>query len=189
METIIAGRFNTWEQANITTLAVLNITGILRGDICTFYVGPPGQHAAYPVGGDQHSDPDANEAHNKSMTGSAIGAGVGGLASLPAGPAAAATGALVGAYAGSLVGSLQGMLKPEEHSTQTENPSRASGVMVAIRIRESFGAESSLIHTLERHGAEDIEKTEGEWRDGEWLDFDPVKPPHLLPGSIKPARS
>lgn len=188
METIIAGRFNTWEQANTTTLALLNITGILKEDICTFYVGPPGQHATYPVGGDQHSDPDAHEAHNKSLAGSAIGAGLGGLASLPAGPAAAATGAVVGAYAGSLVGSLQGMLKPEEHSDQTENTGRPSGIILAIRIREPFGAESSLVHILERHGAEDIEKTEGEWHDGEWLDFDPVKPPNLLVSRNKPVR-
>jgi hypothetical protein len=73
METIIAGRFDTWDQAERTTLALLNLTGLRKEDICTFYNGPPGQHASYPIGGDQDADPEANKAHNKSMAGSAIG--------------------------------------------------------------------------------------------------------------------
>lgn len=184
METIIAGRFDTWDQAERTTLALLNLTGLRKEDICTFYNGPPGQHASYPIGGDQDADPEANKAHNKSMAGSAIGAGLAGLAALPAGPAAAATGAVVGAYAGSLVGSLQGMIKSE----QTGTPIRASGVIVATRIMETFGAENSLIQILEQHGALDVEKTEGLWRNGEWVDFDPIIPPRLLhptrPGNV-----
>ncbi len=181
METIIAGRFDTWDQAERTTLALLNITGIRKEDICTFYIGPPGQHASYPIGGDQDADPEANKAHNKSMAGGAIGAG---LAALPAGPAAAATEAVVGAYAGSL----QGMIKSDDHPEQTGTPIRASGVIVATRIMETFGAENSLIQILEQHGALDIEKTEGLWRNGEWVDFDPVIPPRLLhpnkPGNV-----
>ncbi len=109
METILSGRFDTWDKAECSVQDLLNIASVSRQDISTFYVGPAGHHAAYPIGGDQRSDPAAENAHNKSMLGGAIGAGIAGLATLPAGPAAVATGAVVGAYTGSLAGSLQGM--------------------------------------------------------------------------------
>lgn len=175
-ETIIAGRFDTWEKAEEATQALLNANAdaIDKEDICTFYVGPHGQHATYPIGGDQHIDPGADEAHNKSMVGSAIGAGLAGLATLPAGPVAAATGAVVGAYTGSLVGSLQGMHEKDEHAVHS------AGVMLAVKIDAASAPEATVIHILRQQGAQDIEKTEGHWRDGEWTDFDPVTAPRLL---------
>ncbi len=180
METILSGRFDTWDKAAKTAQALLNITGVSKEDICTFYVGPAGHHAAYPIGGDQYSDPAAEGAHHNSMLGGAIGAGIAGLATLPAGPAAIATGAVVGAYTGSLVGSLQGMDDHTDNPDPSDNPTRASGVIIAIRIAEPSDAEGSVVHSLEQRGAQDIEKTEGQWRNGEWVDFDPVRPPHLL---------
>lgn len=179
METIIAGRFDTWEKAEETTQALLNAKAVGKEDICTFYVGPPGHHASYPIGGDQHTDPDAGEAHNKSIVGGAVGAGLAGLATLPAGPAAAATGAVVGAYAGSLVGSLQGMHEKDDHPHQAKTM-RSAGVMLATKINAATAAEAAVVHILRQQGAQDIEKTEGEWRNGEWADFDPVAPPRLL---------
>ena len=32
-------------------------------------------------------------------------------------------------------------------------------------------------YALERYGAHDIERTEGEWQAGNWTDFDPRIPP------------
>ena len=99
-------------------------------------MGPPGQHATFPIGGDEHTDPGAGDADNKGITGSAIGAG---LAALPAAPIAAATGAVVGAYAGSLLGSLQGMHEKdvsERHAEPPPPPCRSRSL-------------SKLIHYLE----------------------------------------
>ena len=33
---------------------------------------------------------------------------------------------------------------------------------------------------LRAHGAKDIERASGMWRDGDWVDFDPVASPHLV---------
>ena len=85
METILSGRFDTWDKAAKTAQALLNITGVSKEDICTFYVGPAGHHAAYPIGGDQQADPAAEDAHHNSMLGGAIGAGIAGLAILASG--------------------------------------------------------------------------------------------------------
>lgn len=180
METIIAGRFDTWEKAEKATQALSDAHDIKTENICSFYVGPPGQHATFPIGGDEHTDPGAGDAHNKGVTGSAIGAGLAGLAALPAGPVAAATGAVVGAYAGSLLGSLQGMHEKDDSEPSGEPLRRSAGVFVAVKIDATSENESVVIKTLESEGAQDIEKTEGRWRSGEWVDFDPVTPPRLI---------
>jgi hypothetical protein len=52
---------------------------------------------------------------------------------------------------------------------------RAPGQMVAIRV-DRPGTESRAIETLRRYGAREIERTEGEWRAGDWKDFDPRVP-------------
>ena len=182
MDTIIAGRFDTWEKAETATLALFNEAHIDKEYISTFYVGPPGQHGTYPIGGDQHADPDAEQAHNKGVTGSGIGAGLAGAAALPAGPLAVATAAAVGAYAGSLLGSLKGMDENDERAQSPDNVGRSAGVMVAVRINPESSEADSVIRTLKQQGAQDIEKTEGQWRAGEWFDFDPVASPRLVNG-------
>ncbi|WP_124705500.1 hypothetical protein [Sulfuriferula multivorans] len=82
-----------------------------------------------------------------------------------AGPAAVATGAVVGAY----TGSLQGMDDETDNPHPSDLPTRASGVIVAIRVEEPCNAEDRVVQSLERAGAQDIEKTEGamaQWRMG-----------------------
>lgn len=180
MDTIIAGRFETWEKAEAAAQTLFSDSNIDPESLCKFYVGPPGHHAAYPIGGDQDADPDADHAQNKGAKASAIGAGIAGAAALPAGPLAAATAAAVGAYTGSLVGSLSGM-EDEDGNPQSRNPAiRSAGVMVAIKILPESSEADSVIRALKQQGAQDIEKTEGEWRDGQWFDFDPVAPPKLV---------
>lgn len=180
METIIAGRFDTWEKSEKAIQALSDAHDIKAEDTCSFYVGPAGQHATFPIGGDEHTDPGAGDAHNKGITGGALGAGVAGLAALPAGPIAAATGAVVGAYAGSLLGSLQGMHEKDVSERHAEPLRRSAGVLVAVKIDALSGNEPDVIQTLEAQGAQDIEKTEGQWRSGEWVDFDPVAPLRLI---------
>ena len=82
----------------------------------------------------------------------------------------------VAAYTGSLIGAMGGM--QDEQSAQLPNL-RPAGVILAVRIARP-GSEKFVIGDLRTGGAEDIEKAEGEWRDGDWVDFKPVQEPHLV---------
>ena len=153
-----------------------------------FYVGPPGQHDTFPVGGDHDTDAKSTEAHHEGLKGAAIGAGVG-LAAAAAGPAGAvvAAAAGMGAYAGALLGALQGM---EENASNenTDRTVRKAGVMVAVNVLEE-NTERTATQVLELFGAQNIEKSLGEWGHGEWIDFDPSSPPHLIdaPSPVQPS--
>jgi len=37
-----------------------------------------------------------------------------------------------------------------------------------------------VVELLQRMGATDIERAEGIWRNGDWVDFDPLAPPQLV---------
>lgn len=89
MATIIAGLFETLAEAEKAETALKN-ADFEKSDVSAFALNPAGQHALYPIGGDQDADPGAKEAH----VGAASGAIVGGAAALGLGAAAmAATGA------------------------------------------------------------------------------------------------
>lgn len=178
MATIIAGRFDNFETAG-KAMETLKQRSFNAEDLNIFYVGPPGQHDCFPVGGDHDADTKSTEADNEGLKGAAIGAGVG-LAAAAAAPAVAVVAAAVGvgAYTGALMGALQGM----EENTSNKDPDNAvrkAGVMVAVN---ALAENSQRIATqvLELFGAQNIEKSIGEWRHGEWTDFDPSSPPHLL---------
>ena len=51
--------------------------------------------------------------------------------------------------------------------------SRLGGVMLSVRIANPVN-EKRVIATLRAKGAADIEQAHGEWRDGDWADFNPV---------------
>jgi hypothetical protein len=178
MSTIIAGRFETLEKAEQAIQVLMSSESLESENICTFYVGPPGQHATHPLGGDHTTDSHSTEAHTEGMKGGAIGAGVVGLAALAAGPVAAVAGAAVGAYVGSLAGALSGM-NEDEATAQGGQVVRHAGVMVATRIADTTD-EASVVRTLEQQGAQDVEMTQGQWRHGAWVDFDPASPPRLI---------
>jgi hypothetical protein len=55
METIVAGRFETFEQAE-AAVRDLTMEGFRREDASAFFVNPPGQHAQFPIGGDQYAE-------------------------------------------------------------------------------------------------------------------------------------
>jgi hypothetical protein len=172
MVPIVAGRFDNISQTE-KLRAELSVRGIPPEDISLFHVNPPGQHGAFPIGGDQHKDPGAKDADKSAGAGAAAGAAVG-LAGAVAGPVGAVAGVAVGAYTGAFSGALGGM--------NDDKYARPSGVMVAIRVPDSEYAESAAFELLERHGAQDIEKAHGTWQDGEWKDFNPLAPPQLLLG-------
>jgi hypothetical protein len=197
MTPIIAGRFEQEAQAEAAVVA-LRRGGFDADDVTVFFVNPAGQHATYPIGGDRDASPGAKHAYSGALKGVAVGTAVGvgvGLAASPAlGPAAVVAGAGVGAYAGSLVGALGNMeekpawAKPDEQvvervATTDARPDtacvRSSGIFVAVRAL-AFPKRVAAVNVLRAEGAQDIERADGTWQAGQWIDFDPLKPPLLV---------
>jgi len=199
MTPIIAGRFEQEAQAE-GAAAALRHGGFDAADVTVFFVNPAGQHATYPIGGDRDPWPGAKHAHSGALKGAAIGTAVGvgvGLAASPLmGPAAVVAGAGAGTYAGSLVGALGKMeekpapAKPDEHVVapaatvaapmDADTASvRSSGIFVAVRAVE-FAKRVAAVNVLGANGAQDIERADGTWQAGQWIDFDPLKPPLLV---------
>jgi hypothetical protein len=100
----------------------------------------------------------------------------------------------VGAYAGSLGGALGKMeekpaaAKPDEHVVEavvtSDAPTdaarvRSSGIFVAVRAVD-FAKRVAAVNALGAKGAQDIERADGTWQAGRWIDFDPLKPPLLV---------
>lgn len=181
METIVAGRFETFDQAE-QAVRHLVAEGFRREDASAFFVNPPGQHAQFPIGGDEYANANASGAGPGAVAGAMAG-GAAGLAAALAVPGlnvAILLGVIgVGAYTGSLAGTLArlGSRKPLEESEAT--PGRSAGVLVAVRAL-SEGAEDVAVEILRQEGALDIEHAKGVWQDGEWKDFDPVAPIQLV---------
>ena len=182
MERIIAGRFETKSAADAVAAALAPYVD--SGDICIFHNNPPGQHDAFPVGGDEDEDPGATGA-DKSSAGTAVAAGLtAGAIGAVGGPVTALVAAAVGAYAGSLAGAVDGM---GDHGKKPHAPHRRpAGVMLAIRIAKPED-DTRVIDALRAGGAADIEQAHGEWRDGDWVDFNPVARPHLVESASPPA--
>lgn len=170
MTPIVSGHFDTVAQAE-AAVSELHRAGLNAEEINLFFNGPPGQHGAFPLGGDEHADPEARGAEHSTMLGTAIGAGIGVVAGAIAGPIGAAAGAAVGGYAGSLAGTMAGLGREGEDERR-----RPAGVIVAVDARRE-GMEARSMELLRQAHAERVEVTEGEWRQGEWADFDPVAPP------------
>ena len=193
MTPIIAGRFEQSSQAE-EAVAALRKRGFGTEDVTVFFVNPPGQHARYPIGGDRDASPGAKHAQSGALKGVALGSAVGvgvGIAAAPLlGPAAVLAGAAAGAYAGSLSGALGDMeekpsaAKPESEIVepvavtgspeQTSRP-RVGGMLVAVRAVE-FATRVDAVNVLRAEGAHDIERADGTWQGGHWVDFDPLKP-------------
>ena len=179
MERIIAGRFQTKLDAD--TVAALIAQYVDTSDICIFHNNPPGQHDVLALGGDEDADPGA-EGAGTSAAGAAIAAGLAaGAVGALAGPVVALAAAGIGAYSGSLLGAVDGLGNQDGMSHPQER--RPGGVMLSVRI---IGAvdERRVIATLYANGAADIEQAQGEWRDGDWTDFNPVAAPNLVKGLV-----
>lgn len=186
--TIIAGNFEDNTRATDAVKALID-RGAASTQVCVFFLNPPGQHAIYGIGG-RNESPGARQ----SDTGALKGAAVGGAAGLGLGAAAAATTAAlgpiaalaalgVGAYTGSLVGALSksGTHAEREAGEPKKPPPRHAGMVVAVNISEKM-TEERAIEVLREHGARDIERAKGTWRDGKWEDFDPSSAPQLVQG-------
>ena len=184
MTTIIAAMFDTVHKAEDAMGKLLGEFG--AKDVCTFANNPPGQHDIFPIGGDEDKDPGSKHAEGDAGKGAAVGLGTGAaIGAVVGGPPGAAVGAGIGAYLGSLTGALHGM---EGRGTVEDPVRRPAGIVVAVKI-ESSKAEQSAISILQTYGAIHVEKAEGQWNDGDWIDFDPLSAPVMVHENSEPALS
>ena len=178
MDRIIAGRFETKAKADVAAAAIVRYVD--RADICIFHNNPPGQHGTSHVPEIKAVTEEENpglEADNKSAVATAITAGLAaGAVGLVGGPVVALAAAGVAAYTGSLVGAMGGM--QDAQSQQLPNL-RPAGVILAVRISRETN-EKYVLRDLNTSGAKDIEQAEGKWRDGDWVDFNPIQEPNLI---------
>jgi len=174
MSRIVAGRFDRSIDADAALEALMR-NGFMRDEVDAFYVGPPGQNARLPIGGDVHSDAGTVGAGRYGAIGAVVGLAVGliigSLIGMHAVLLACGLGALMGAFAGVMM-SLHGA-SPRESTP--EHPIEArGGRMIAVRVDRS-DTERLAIEALRSNNARDVGRTEGEWRNG-WTDFDPRTP-------------
>jgi len=73
MSHIVAARFDRSIDADAAIEALKN-EGFAGSEIESFYVAPPGQHGAHPLGGDSHSDAGARFGGRGALAGALIGA-------------------------------------------------------------------------------------------------------------------
>ncbi len=176
MSNIVAAEFEGFEAARAARRA-LRDEGFAPSRTSMFYLNAGGQHARFPVGGDQYADPEAQGAGKGALAGAALG-GVAGLAlgiatTAVVGPIAVVGGLAVGAYVGSLAGTV-GWLGQGRKRSQPLN--RPAGVVVAAFAPTPEEREHAA-SVLQRHRPRAIEQADGTWQDGTWKDFDPVSIP------------
>ncbi len=180
MSTIIAGLYGHLAPAE-EAISHLQHAGVSPTDITMFALNSPGQHDRYPIGGDSDESPGARQADS----GATAGAVLGGVAGIAAGAvAAAAVGPLaiplvagVGAYTGSLVG---GLNATDDGPIREEEYLRTAGTMVAVNASSSDVAVETIARILKESGALEVERAEGQWANGAWSDFDPLRPPQRV---------
>ncbi|HET7731561.1 MAG TPA: hypothetical protein VFK48_16175 [Usitatibacter sp.] len=182
MTTIIAGGFDVYSKTQLA-LQRLREAGVAEENLCEFRVNPAGEHDRTIVGGDRAESPGSRHADAGATKGAAIGAAVGvaaGIAATPlVGPAAIVAGAGVGGYTGSLVG---GMKETESEHSPDHSEVRPAEAMIAVNVGAGTIAADDVVRIFEECGAHQVERAEGTWSDGQWADFDPVRPPQLIGG-------
>jgi len=179
MERIIAGRFETKGIADAA--AVLLTQYIDSADICIFHNNPAGQHDAPERGQDDGVDAGSEDA-GKSAAGTAAAAGIAaGAVGALAGPVVALAAAGTGAYIASLHGAVNELGNDDDPSAPPEY--RRGGIMLAVRLADPAN-EQRVVATLRAEGAADVEQADGQWEDGDWVDFDPFAPPQLVGNAV-----
>jgi hypothetical protein len=175
MSNIVAAEFEGFEAAQAARRALRE--GFAPSRTSMFYLNPGGQHASFPIGGDQYADPQTKGAGKGALAGAALGGVAGlalGIAVTPILGPLVVGGLAAGAYAGSLAGAVGRRGKRE---TRPEPPAnRPAGVVVAA-FAPTVAEREHATSVLERHGPRAIEHAEGIWKDGTWADFDPVSIP------------
>jgi hypothetical protein len=174
MAHIVAGLFEDQVAAD-QALKSLRERGVAANDMNTFIVNPPGMHHGLPLGGDEAADKEARGGEEGAVRGAAIGGAAGVAAGLLAAPLGGPVGIAAGIGAGAFVGALAGAASSMGDETKHEPTARPGGVMVAVNVEHVPAAE--VVEQMRASAAKLIEVEEGDWRDGTWRDFDPVRPP------------
>lgn len=205
MKTLIVGRFVRYDQGE-TAAYELQQAGFSTDEMSLFYINPQGQHDLHWLGGDEDESAGTHDAGSNAVASAAGGGGIGGLIGLAAlpvlGPAGPLLGAAVGAYTGSLVGALGGMKRSEvaveivarnannlpapepamqrdaeisPTSEADEVAARQPGVMLAVAV--ATAEQRADAETILRRYAYQIQQSEGDLRNGDWIDFDPLATP------------
>jgi len=179
MGNIIAGRFDQQTSAEDARTELLR-AGFNEQQVSTFFLSPSGQHDLTPIGGDEAKSHGAEHSERGIARGGLAGGAVGaviGVAAMPViGPVAPVVGALVGAHVGDLAGSLS---ETDDDGSDATFPCRHSGMMVAVATTTQE-EEDAAIRVLRTINARDIERAEGTIANGDWQDFDPRLPLHLV---------
>jgi len=187
MSTIIAGGFAVLTDAEAAVARLLEL-GVTRDEMCKYRVNPAGEHNALPGGGDHDASEGAKHADRGAVKGAAIGAAVGlaaGAAATPLlGPAGVAAGVGIGAYTGSLLGGLKSIDREPQPGRDVVRPAET---LLAVNADDTPCTEADIVRVFEECGAMQVERAYGQWVDGEWADFDPLSPPHLIGGRDKDA--
>lgn len=163
MATIIAGRLQLQHDAEAAVEQLIQ-AGFVPDKVTSFYVNPPGQHAAYPIGGDRYQSPDTEEEPSKNTRFKEAMIEV--------------TEAVIGADAHTA----HEKAHAAEHSAVEHAHTlrlRAAGMLVAVELIDPTYQEQAIA-VFKQLGANHIEKAEGEISDSEWFDFDPLSEPCYL---------
>jgi len=177
MARILAGTYDNASRAGAAMRALL-AAGVPHDRLATFHNNPPGQHGIYPIGGDEHADPEARGVGRRAAAGAGIGAGIGaGVGAAVGGPLGAAAGTSVGALAGALAGTYTGLKHNADVHPRTLDR-RPAGIVVAVAAPAEI-SDDRVFSILKANEPLALEESEGEVRNGEWKDFDPLAAPRL----------
>ncbi|MBN3757757.1 hypothetical protein G3N95_32875 [Paraburkholderia sp. Tr-20389] len=182
MSLIVAARFTTFPAAESAAKRLFR-SGFLEEDVSLFFVNPRGQHARFPIGGDENKDAAATDAPKGAGIGVTIGAvagavvGVGIFTAFSAPVLVSAIAAGVGAYIGSLIGAMYRTRGGGKsiHAERAHHETRDSGVLLAVHVTPD--SQHTAAHVLREAGGAAIERATGRWQRGRWADFDPTRPP------------
>lgn len=189
MKTLIVGHYGQQTEADNAARELLR-AGFHPSGLGIFYYNPQGQHATYPIGGDENESPGTHQAKGGAVRGAVGGVGAGtlvGAATIPVlGPAAPLFGAAVGAYTGSLVGALKNMEESDEDASPppqagtraTPAEPRKAGIMLAVAV--ATADERQVAVEVLGARADEVEEAQGTLQNGDWVDFDPLAPRKLL---------
>ncbi|MDR6582515.1 hypothetical protein HBH1_01710 [Herbaspirillum sp. BH-1] len=188
MGSIIAARFELQDEAARAVKALVD-AGFARERISSFFVNPAGQHDRFAVGGDRDKSPGAEETDKGAAAGVAAGAGAGAVAGVAAAPVAGPLGPVLGGLVGGHLGGLVGSLSATDDDPV---PRRVAGMLVAVQLDESadvvdsadFALEQRAMRVLQDLQGTDLERAEGQIRDGDWIDFDPLIAPQWVQGGV-----
>ena len=151
----------------------------------TAFTSPrPASTPSLLLGGDAYSDAGARQGGRGAAFGVVAGALIGGIAgfvlnqllALPYVWVGVLLGAALGAYVGSLAGAMKKLHGGRRDEATPEHPVESRGGRMIAVLAERPGTEPRAVELLKRHGARDVGRTEGTWRDGSWRDFDPRAP-------------